>query len=84
MSFTKAEAVRAVSVCDRLQGGCQLKFLDRLGNELYQYNPRHYAQDGSAVYPIAVNEEPIGVYGIRNDKNWLTSFGLLIKVRHLG
>ena len=57
-----------------------MKFLDKNFYEIESYNPVDLQRDGP-IHEIADNEELIGVYGVRNKKYYLTSFGFIVKVR---
>ena len=53
-------------------------FLDGAGNEVYSYKPGTKSKNGPA-FDIAENEEIFGVYGVKDKKNYFTSFGFIVK-----
>ena len=53
-------------------------FLDGAGNEVYSYKPGGGSKNGPA-FDIAENEEIFGVYGVKDKKNYFTSFGFIVK-----
>ena len=58
-----------------------MTFLDKNGGVIDHYNPNNRARQGN-IHEIAENEELIGVYGVRNKAEWLSTFGFIVKVRN--
>ena len=56
-----------------------MTFLSKDGNEIAAYNPRNLERNGP-IYDIADNEDLIGVYGVKDKRNFFSSFGFIVKV----
>ena len=58
----------------------RIRFMDSAGREVYVYNPINVSVTTTS-YQLGVNEELIGVYGVKNRNSWFTSFGFIVKVK---
>ena len=57
-----------------------LKFLDMYDEEICSYNP-HERDDPVIEQVLREDEEIIGVYGVKDKSNYLTTFGYIVKIR---
>ena len=54
-------------------------FLDEEGNEIWKHRNWNFEEK---VINLAENEELFGVYGFKDRKDWFSTFGYIVKVRH--
>ena len=88
ISFKPDNSIREVGACTGPSSiSIQLlRFYDSTGNKVYEYNP-YNSECGERRVPeeirheIADNEELIGVYGVKEKKNWLSNFGFIVKTK---
>ena len=73
------KAVEAHGISDTESYLYQIGFTDSAGNEVESYNPRNTSIP-TTKFQLGENEELIGVYGVKNKRSWLTSFGFIVKV----
>ena len=59
-----------------------LKFYDSKHKQVGAFNPNsHICEEKEQV--LAENEELYGVYGVKDKKNYFSSFGFIVKVKYL-
>ena len=57
-----------------------LKFLDKYDEQICSYNPNE-RNDPVIEQDLREDEEIIGVYGVKDKSNYLTTFGYIVKIR---
>ena len=55
-------------------------FLDKASVEIASYKPGTSSKTGPA-FDIAENEEIFGVCGVKDKKDWFTSFGFIVRIK---
>ena len=56
-----------------------MQFYDDDGKLLSEYNP--YGRDEQCTYhEVGVNEELVGVYGVKDKQSYFYSFGFIVRV----
>lgn len=80
--FDAQRPVRRVQAQSDFHSAFRITFLDEQGDEIDYYRTSNQWQRSGPIYDIdPVNEELIGVYGIKSpDKNWFTGFGFIVRV----
>lgn len=73
-------AVAALDISHDTGSLYRLRFMDSAGNEVYAYNPSNTTVP-TTTYQIGKNEELIGIYGVKDKSEWLSSFGFIVKLK---
>ena len=56
-------------------------FFNSAGNEVASYNPGGITSKNGPTFDIAENEEIFGVYGVKDKKDYFTSFGFIVRTK---
>jgi len=81
ISFDPNKPISSVRAMDLSNGAWNLKFFDNKGEEFTEYSTSFTVWDTSE-YEIGEDEEIIGVYGVKNEReDKLSSFGFILKVK---
>ena len=84
--FKPDNSIREVGACTKMNSIVLLQFYDSTGNKQHEYNPydRECGNRGVSEeirHEIADNEELIGVYGVMDKMDSMSSFGFIVKVK---
>jgi len=73
-----------VEGCDGGLGVCYvISFYNESGVLVEEYSPTNMYSTYQREYEIQAHEELIGVYGVKDEVNWLSTFGFIVKVNQI-
>merc|ERR1712051_44617 len=79
IDFDESRPISAVKAGGNKYGAFALYFLDEEGEIIAEYDPKNKSTENHITYPIAENEEIIGVYGHKDTARTFKNFGFIVK-----